>query len=368
MKQALVLTNHIREWGGSEILALEVAEILSKSFQVTICANVVSKDIYTLYEDTNISITENPTDVDIRGFEFIWSQHLVLPLCAGFDCLEQFSGSLNSIHLSPYEPFELAALAFTRDIGANIVANSAETSTHIKELLKHDTEIENLNNAAPDNFFERQNNVIRKSRPEKICVVSNHIPQELSMALKQLRKEGLIVTEFGAKRKNYRRITKKDIEGHDVIISIGKTVQYGILSRRPVFCYDLFGGPGYITLSNICDALSYNFSGRCCKRKLSPEDIVTEILNGFEACTTEINYLADSYRNKFSLEGFMEKLLTKNTVLNADAVKLGPITEMAKLIRMQYCSSLKRKYKVGGSNHEGKIGFLERLTLGIFRL
>jgi hypothetical protein len=55
-------------------------------------------------------------------------------------------------------------------------------------------------------------------------------------------------------------------------------------------------------------------------------------------------------------------------MLNADAVKLGPITEMAKLIRMQYFSSLKRKYKVGGSNHEGKIGFLERLTLGIFRL
>lgn len=110
-------------------MALEVADILSKKCPVTICANVVSKNIYTLYEDTNISITENPTEVDIRSFDFIWSQCLVLPLCAGFDCLEQFSGALNSIHLSPYEPYELAALAFTRAIGANIVANSVETST-----------------------------------------------------------------------------------------------------------------------------------------------------------------------------------------------------------------------------------------------
>lgn len=361
MKQALVLTNHLRAWAGSEILALEVADILSKKFQVTVCANVISKDIYTLYANTNISITENPAELDIRDFDFIWSQHLVLPLCKGFDCLEQFSGSLNSIHLSPYEPFELAALAFTRDIGANIVANSTETSDRILELLKRNTQVENLNNAAPNKFFEQNKSVSKKSRPEKICVVSNHIPHELSMALKQLRKQGIIVTEFGAKRKNYRRLSKEDIENHDVIVSIGKTVQYGILSRKPVFCYDRFGGPGYITSSNIFGALTYNFSGRCCNRVLTADDLRKEILDGFESCNEVVNSLADTYRHKFSLEEFIGKLLMKNTILNANTVALGPITEIAKIIRREYISSLKRKYKIGGSKHGGKSSFAERI-------
>jgi len=368
MKQALVLTNHIRAWGGSEILALEVADILSKRFQVTVCANVVSKDIYSLYKDTKISILENPSEVDMRDFNFIWAQHLVLPLCQGFDCLEKFSGSLNSIHLSPYEPFELAALAFTRDIGANIVANSAETSTRIKELLKHETYIYNLNNAAPEIFFEQNKNVKKQFRPKKICVVSNHIPRELSVALKQLRKEGLTITEFGMKQKNYRRISKEDIQDHDVIISIGKTVQYGILSRRPVFCYDRFGGPGYITSTNVCNALSYNFSGRCCNRILTPEDLKKEILTGFEACHAEVNYLAELYKHKFSLEEFIEKLLTKNTILKANVVEIGPIAEMAKLIRKHHISSLKRRYQSDGSLHIGKSSFVKRAIRNIFRL
>lgn len=366
MKQALVLTNHIHAWGGSEILALEVADILSERFKVTVCANVVSKDIYSLYKDTKISILENPGEVNIRDFNFIWAQHLVLPLCQGFDCLEKFSGSLNSIHLSPYEPFELAALAFTRDIGANIVANSEETSTRIKELLKHDTYIENLNNAAPKKFYEQNKNVKKISLPKKICIVSNHIPRELSVAAKQLRKEGLIVTEFGVKQKNYRRISKEDIQDHDVIISIGKTVQYGILSRRPVFCYDRFGGPGYITSSNVFTALSYNFSGRCCNRILTPEDLRKEILTGFEACHAEVNHLTESHKHKFNLEEFIEKLLTKNTTLKANAVNIGPITEMAKLIRNHYISSLKKRYQSGGSMHEGKNSFLEKAIRNIF--
>lgn len=47
-----------------------------------------------------------------------------------------------------------------------------------------------------------------------------------------------------------------------VVITIGKTVQMAILANRPVYCYDHFGGPGWLTDQNYEGAVALNFSGR----------------------------------------------------------------------------------------------------------
>ena len=344
MYRALVLTNHLHAWGGSEVLSLEVAEVLSKNYQVTVCANVVGNEIFSLYKDTEITITNNPSEVDLRDFQFIWSQHLVMPLCRGFQHLDKFDGIINSIHLSPYEPFELAALTYAPAIGAKIIANSAETSLRIKQLLKHEVHIENLSNAAPNKFFEEikylPQNVLK---PQSICIVSNHIPSELREAAKLLQEDGINVQAFGIGQKNYKRLTKEDVQNFDAIISIGKTVQYGILSRRPVYCYDRFGGPGYITPNNINKALAHNFSGRCCGRKLTPLELKTEILENFKDFLSDVNLLTESFKDKFSLEKFIEKISVHKTEILPDSVVTGPIIEVAKLIRSRYIMSVKSR-------------------------
>lgn len=344
MNRALVLTNHLHAWGGSEVLALEVAEVLSENYKVTVCANVVGNEIYSLYKDTEIFITNNPNEVDLRDFQFIWAQHLVMPLCKGFQHLDQFDGVINSIHLSSYEPFELAALTYAPAIGAQIIANSFETSMRIKQLLKHEVQVENLNNAAPNQFFDEKKYLPQDIlKPLNIGIVSNHIPSELSEAAKLLQQDGINVHSFGIGQKNYKRLTREDVQNFDAIITIGKTVQYGILSRRPVYCYDRFGGPGYITSRNISKALAHNFSGRCCSRKLTPFELKTEILDNFKSCLSDVNLLAETCKEKFSLEKFVEKISAHKTKILPDSVVTGPIIEVAKLIRSRYIMSVKSR-------------------------
>lgn len=337
MKRALVLTNHLSSWGGSEVLALEVSEVLKETHNVTLVSNVISKDIESHSKARHFTITDNPSRIDLREYDFIWSQHYVAPLCRGFRELDEFAGSFNSVHLSPYEPFELAALSYSHRIGANIIGNSLETIKKIESFFLDNVNIYNLNNATLPSFSVGNSGIDQNIvTPRSIMLVSNHIPTELHLAVEILQSKGLKVAKFGFGQKNYKRIGKDDIEKHDVIITIGKTAQYGILAKRPVYCYDRFGGPGYIVLENAQTALDYNFSGRCCNRKLSAEDISNEILSGFFRAAQNTELLYEKYKRCFDLREFVKFLSSKNTTLNTNSVDPYPIIETAKLIRRLY--------------------------------
>ncbi len=56
----------------------------------------------------------------------------------------------------------------------------------------------------------------------------------------------------------------------DAVITIGKTVQMAILANRPVYCYDHFGGPGWLTDQNYEAAAALNFSGRDHRSRKQP--------------------------------------------------------------------------------------------------
>lgn len=341
MSKALILTNHLHAWAGSEILALEASEVLSKKYNVTLVANLVAKEMYNIADRIGFSIINDPTQIELRDYEFIWSQHFVAPLCKGFENLDEFSGSFNSIHLSPYFPFELASLTYTKPIGANIVANSLETKEKINSLYTNDLIIHNLNNATLPSFSVFKDSYpVLKQKPKNVLIVSNHIPQEIVEASSLLVSKGISINAFGEGQKNYKRVTRNDIHKSDVIITIGKTVQYGILARRTVYCYDRFGGPGYITPKNAQDALNKNFSGRCCNRKISPNEICDEIFNHFSQATKNVDVLYEMFHEKFNLVKFIENLSNQKTKLNSKENDLGPIIETSKLIRQLYMTGV----------------------------
>ena len=340
MKRALVLTNHLHAWAGSEIVSLEVSEVLiNQEYETCLVANVVAPDIYEIGNEIGATVSNEPSKFDLRDFDFVWGQHFVAPLCKGFAQLDEFSGSFNSVHLSPFESFELAALSYTKRIGANIVTNSTETLNKIKSFYNNLLSIHNLNNATTHQFVESKKYETNQVESIKnILIVSNHIPNEVIEACQILEKKGLIIAAFGKGQKNYMRIKKEHIKKFDVIISIGKTVQYGILSRRPVFCYDRFGGPGYITEKNFPKALEYNFSGRCSNRKLSAKDLSDEILNGYEKAKKSVNDVFDLSSNIFDLDLFIKKLSHVKTKLKTNQIDIFPVVETAKIIRNRYIS------------------------------
>ena len=60
------------------------------------------------------------------------------------------------------------------------------------------------------------------------------------------------------------------------MITIGKTVQYCLLSATPVFVYDYLGGFGYLDASNI-ERARYAISQDVVVRKLSAEEIASTL-------------------------------------------------------------------------------------------
>ena len=342
MKRAVVLTNHLHAWAGSEILALEVSEVLSETYEVSLVANVIANEIYTLFENHRINVSNEPHKFDLREFDFVWSQHFVAPLCRGFSDLENFSGSFNSIHLSPYEPFELASLVFSKPLGANLVSNSQETAQQIRSFYANSPKIHNLNNATKDDFAEKEILETQTFKPiESVLIVSNHIPEEVIRAAENLMQLGVTVAAFGLGQENYSRLSKHDIQKFDVVLTIGKTVQNAILARRPVYCYDRFGGPGYIQRENFKTSLDFNFSGRCCGRKLDAKQLCDEIVSGYDDALKGVNDLFNLGSELFDLKRFLMNLSEQKSKLSVKELDTQPIIQQAELIRNLYINSLR---------------------------
>lgn len=116
----------------------------------------------------------------------------------------------------------------------------------------------------PNYFTEEFKNVPAKtlpSSPKRIAVISNHIVAELAELEAIASDRGIQIDYFGVERTSVS-ITPELVNSYDVIITIGRTVPAALSLGIPVYCYDHFGGPGYITPANFEEALWFNFSGR----------------------------------------------------------------------------------------------------------
>ncbi len=134
----------------------------------------------------------------------------------------------------------------------------------------------------------------------KIAIISNHVPDELSKVSKKLIQNGYIVDLYG-KNHNYKRVTREVLSKYDLIISIGKTVQYSLYMGIPVYNYDYFGGCGYLTKDNIEKAEYYNFSGRDCKRVLTDMELYEEITKNYDIALFNIKELQQRAFEKYNL-------------------------------------------------------------------
>ena len=86
-----------------------------------------------------------------------------------------------------------------------------------------------------------------------------------------------------------------------MVITIGKTVQYCMLSATPVFVYDYLGGFGYLDAENIERARYANFSGRG-GVKMTAKEIAEALLDNYEAATAYFFSQREAWRNLYSLD------------------------------------------------------------------
>lgn len=306
-KNILLLTNHLYEWAGSEMIIVELAEAYSaRGAQVTIFANDISDEFIHKLVNYSFRVMKDSSNINLAEFDLIYCQHQVITkfLDQLLELDDAERPALLYAHLSPYGPLELPGPVVEPHFADLVVYNSPETGAKIKELGLDQNKSLLMPNPAPDAFFDVED---REGPLKRLLVVSNHLPKELSAALLLLEIKGVKVTRRGIKSRNVR-ITPRDLAEHDAVVSIGKTVQYSLAAGRPVYVYDRFGGPGWLVPANLKNAGWYNFSGRCCNLKLSPAKLASEILNGFlrsQNQRIELRQAAEEFR----LSSWIEKTL-----------------------------------------------------------
>jgi CHASE3 domain sensor protein len=343
MLKALICTNHMASIGGSEMVALEIAEAFKKNnYLVDIVANYIGSPFSDIVRNSSINLLTtddlpNPFDYDI-----VWAQHQVLPILVNHH-IDSFNNKTYFIftHLSPYEHLETLGLYTERLLANKIFANSKETFNQLCNFGLPTNISDILFNASPSEFFREKNTAGKTLK--NILLVSNHPPEEILNAMEILKnKYSLNVVNIGV-RGNTERLTPKMIEDSDAVITIGKTVQYAIVGDTPVYCYDHFGGIGWLLINNYKKAEDFNYSGRCCLRKISECQIIEEILVGYERAKEEIHKIRDEVSAKYCLDFYIKDIIkasklniTSRVISSDDCQKIKSESEIVKSIKQYY--------------------------------
>lgn len=314
----LILNYHLQAYTGSEINALQLGRALKDlGHSVDAATFITGSPIKDRFDETGlrvINLLENsPSTMD---YDLIWAHHEPVLTHLLYKWNVQNTKILFS-SLGPHEPLESPPLYFD-DIPV-FLTNSFENKKCLMDHGIGEEKIYFFPNYAPERFF----NQARASQASEICkiaIVSNHPPQEITDFAKLASDKGVHVDLIGFQGEQ-KFVDEALLLSYDLVISIGKTVQYCFALKVPVYCYDRFGGPGFITPDHFFLAGEHNFSGRGFDRKLSAEELYDDIFSDTQRASETVDFLYEKSREKYCLETNIQKLLER--------MRTAPVTGIA---------------------------------------
>lgn len=350
----LLASSRLDLFAGSEINILELAKaFLSMGMTVDICACTFGAPLLDELKKLQVGLILADDLEENSQYDLVWIQHwpvynyLVLSK-------KVIAQRLIFSSLAAIEPVECVPIAYG-PIDCLIV-NSIENKKWVDENVpEYENIVRVMTNAAPEQFFQNKPSAYR-GRPRKVAVISNHVPTDLRLAIDILRTDfDIKVDIFGqghvSSHAAPQLITPQLLEQYDAVVSIGKTVQYSLVMGIPVYCYDHYGGPGWLNSENFDEALNYNFSGRCSKIK-SVQSIAQDIASGIDYPEK----IFDMARDKFSLRKnlglllgdlFTQNFSRSNIVLSANSTVRIVTRQNLAITRhfnvAQLCSSLEKQ-------------------------
>lgn len=164
-------------------------------------------------------------------------------------------------------------------------------------------------NPAPSVFLQGNKRGKHRSHPMRLAIVSNHVPEELLAARQILEGAGTTVDIIG-EQGIVVEVTPELLGDYDAVITIGKTVQYCMMSSTPVYVYDRFGGYGYLSATNFEDCAYANFSGRGGARK-DATTIAEEILVDYEEACKYSDSMHGVWTSRYGMEQVLTRLLSE---------------------------------------------------------
>ena len=305
----LIAQHQLSDFGGSEVITLELSRYFTaKGWRVDILTHFYGEPIRSEFlKLKGARVFTDPEEL-ATNYDIVWLHHqLFPPSLKKIVSTGRRRPTIIFNHMSPYEPLEYPRFAAIENALADIVlANSQETyDMLISAGVKKDL-LTIIGNPAPDEFARKTTKTHRQL--QTLLAVSNHFPPEAIEALDLLEKSGVQIHRVGASFDNKTLVNPTMISRADAVISIGKTVQFSLLSRVPVYVYDHFGGPGYLTRDNFEMTRLHNFSGRGFTKK-KPEDIAEEVVRDYASARREIDALANDTSQTFLFSAKIEECL-----------------------------------------------------------
>ncbi len=308
----LVAVQQLGPFAGAALVAIEAAQVFKRlGHTVTMCAEYIANPAKDYISEIGLHAFKVSEITQLTSFDLIWSQDHIVPVLLTDLELGDKIPRIFSVSLSPYDLFAMPGAIAA--LSEKIVANSFETADHLKSFGISPEQISVFHNAAPQEFCVDRP---RREKLTSVLVVANHAPPEVAVAVGILEERGIEVLKIGFPQEQIL-VTPELLERFDAVITIGKTVQYALNSRMPVYLYDRFGGPGWLSLANADQAAYFNFSGRCCNIKLSGEQIADEIVSGYNKASFDAAALFQHFGERFNLDFQMCQLLKPSKVISA---------------------------------------------------
>lgn len=317
--RVLITQGTLHRLSGSEVVTFELAEHFSREgAEVSVASHgfnsmwrerlgeLPAVELFGVSQDALRERFEDaPPDV-------AWVHHSVIPPWL----LDATAGVTVFHHMSSFHPAEFPisgriefaiadTIAFPSREALDFHASSPQFGRSTAPRL------EVFGNPAPDRFYIAE--PAASSSLRSVLIVSNHVPDEIRAAVTLLEQRGVSVRVFGenqAAGDAWTPVTEQDVGEANAIISIGKTVQYALVGGTPVYCYDYFGGPGWLSESNFDRARHFNFSGRGFSQKTA-EQIADEILGGYETASVHAHDLHAAWASEFLYSTAVPRILER---------------------------------------------------------
>jgi len=309
-KEILITQNSLVNYTGSEIATLELSNyFIECGARVTIFTFSFDKPISEEFANNNINIiTDINADITLSQFDLLWIHHQLVPI----KILDELAmgHSLPIVvfsHMSSFIPHESPYIyGLEEEISSLKLFNSNETKKLLSKFFNEKSGAI-LPNPTPKSFINKQDIRPKRNTPEKILVVSNHPTHEVIETIKILNNKGVETNIIGV-LDSPRLITPELLINYDAVITIGKTVQYCLVLGIPVYCYDQFGGCGFLNRQNYKKAFEFNFSGRGFDKK-TPKSISSELYNGFFEARDYMYANRETAKKQFDIELCLNKVL-----------------------------------------------------------
>lgn len=293
---------------GSELHTLTLAEAFKKhGWDVTCFTLLHGYPIQGNFDALDINVVDLEHIDTLSGqFDVFYAQHRSLAeLIWSLPSVSLSKVFLGVLGLGSVAALEhLPSFASLSD-GIIFVSEEARADA-LSQTSLEDVPVHVFPNYATKPYFSTQKRSL-PATPNKIAVISNHPPQEL-YELQRIYSHSLNVDIFGLETTSVE-VTPELLSSYDLVISIGRTAQCCFSTLTPFYCYDRFGGPGYIN-PEAADCHSWcNFSGRSAPIKRSPEELYLDIVEGYPDALQHLDALRTLAERKYNFESLFEDLL-----------------------------------------------------------